>query len=232
MLGVIVLEDEPVLRQELADFLADLGYAPLCVADLDEFEKGFDRARHRLAIIDVGLPDGCGLELIQRLRAAGEPVGIIVFSARNTSADQVRGLELGADHYLGKGSDLDLLAATLSSLVRRLDLRPSNPPRRPERWRLDLGPRVLHIPGAPTVPLSQQDAVVLSCLMSRAGANVARAEIIEALGEDYLQYDQRRLDTQMSRLRRRIGSLSGQALPVKTVRNSGFCFYEAAEVVG
>jgi DNA-binding response OmpR family regulator len=67
--------------------------------------------------------------------------------------------------------------------------------------------------------------------MSRAGQNVARWEIIEALGEDYLQYDQRRLDTQMSRLRRRIGSLSGQALPVKTVRNSGFCFYQAAEVL-
>ncbi|MCY1194757.1 MAG: response regulator transcription factor [Achromobacter veterisilvae] len=231
MVGVIVLEDEPVLRQELGDFLADLGYAPLCLANLEEFEQGFDPARHRLAIIDIGLPDGCGLELIQRLRSAGEPVGIIVFSARNTSADQVRGLTVGADHYLGKGSDLDVLAATLAALARRLDLRAPQAPRQPDCWRLDLRPRVLHIPGAPTVPLSQQDAVVLSCLMSRAGQNVARWEIIEALGEDYLQYDQRRLDTQMSRLRRRIGSLSGQALPVKTVRNSGFCFYQAAEVL-
>jgi len=230
MLGVIVLEDEPVLRQELADFLADLGYSPLCLASLEEFERGFDPVHHRLAIIDIGLPDGCGLELIRRLREAGEPVGIIVFSARNTSADQVHGLELGADHYLGKGSDLDVLAATLASLARRLDLRriPVSPP--PDCWRLEMGPRVLRIPGAPTVPLSQQDAIVLSCLMARAGENVARAEIIQALGEDYLHYDQRRLDTQMSRLRRRIGSLSGQALPVKTVRNSGFCFYAAAEV--
>lgn len=169
MLGVIVLEDEPVLRQELADFLADLGYSPLCLASLEEFERGFDPVHHRLAIIDIGLPDGCGLELIRRLREAGEPVGIIVFSARNTSADQVRGLELGADHYLGKGSDLDVLAATLASLARRLDLRriPVSPP--PDCWRLEMGPRVLRIPGAPTVPLSQQDAIVLSCLMARAG---------------------------------------------------------------
>ncbi len=228
MLDVILLEDEPVLRQELEEFLQELGYAAVSLASIEEFERRFEPARHRLAIIDLGLPDGCGLELIQRLRAAGDPVGIIVFSARNTAADQVRGLELGADHYLGKGADLDVLAATLAALVRRLHLRPGEIAA--PQWVLDLGPRVLIVPGAPTVPLSQQDGVVLDCLMSRAGATVTRLQIIEALGEEYLDYDQRKLDTQMSRLRRRIAAISGQALPVKTARNSGFCFYEAAEV--
>ena len=59
MLDVILLEDEPVLRHELGEFLEGLGYAPQCVASLQEFDRHFDARRHRLAIIDIGLPDGC-----------------------------------------------------------------------------------------------------------------------------------------------------------------------------
>src|SRR5690606_17932144 len=81
MLDVIVLEDEPVLRLELGEFLEELGYAPLCLSTLEQFEQQFDASRHRLAIIDIGLPDGCGLELIKRLRASGERAGIIIYSA-------------------------------------------------------------------------------------------------------------------------------------------------------
>lgn len=231
MLDVILLEDEPVLRQELEEFLEEQGYAPTCLSSLEEFEHTFDPRRHRLAIIDIGLPDGCGLELVRRLRASGEPIGIIIYSARNANIDKIQGLDLGADHYLDKGTDLDVLAATLSALVRRLSLGPvMEDPR--SCWVLDLGPRELRVPDAPTVPLSQQDAVVLGCLMTRPGENVNRRQIVEALGADYLDYDQRRLDTQMLRLRRRVAALSGHTLPVKTVRNSGYCFYAQAQVKG
>ena len=99
-------------------------------------------------------------------------------------------------------------------------------PTGPWKW----GPRRLIIPGAPAVPLSQQDLLVLRCLMSQPGENISRRQIIEALGFDYLDYDQRRLDTQMRRLRRRVEDVSGQTLPVKTLRNSGYCFYEPAKV--
>ncbi|CAB3648603.1 response regulator transcription factor [Achromobacter pestifer] len=231
MLDVILLEDEPVLRQELGEFLDELGYAPQCVSSLQEFDRHFDPTRHHLAVIDIGLPDGCGLDLIQRLRREGQRVGIVVFSARQTSADRIAGLGLGADHYLGKGCDLDELAATLAALVRRLGLQlaPASPP--PPNWTLEVGPRRLLIPGAPAVPLSQQDLLVLRCLMSQPGENISRRHIIEALGFDYLDYDQRRLDTQMRRLRRRVEDVSGQTLPVKTLRNSGYCFYQPAKVL-
>ncbi|CAB3687637.1 DNA-binding response regulator [Achromobacter marplatensis] len=230
---VILLEDEPVLRQELGEFLEELGYAPSCVSSLQEFDRHFDADRHRLAVIDIGLPDGCGLDLIQRLRQEGQQVGIVVFSARQTSADRISGLGLGADHYLGKGCDLDELAAVLAALERRLGLQRLPPPAvqpTAPNWTLEVGPRRLIIPGAPAVPLSQQDLLVLRCLMSQPGENISRRQIIEALGFDYLDYDQRRLDTQMRRLRRRVEDVSGQTLPVKTLRNSGYCFYEPAKV--
>lgn len=229
---VILLEDEPVLRQELGEFLEELGYAPSCVSSLQEFDQRFDPARHHLAVIDIGLPDGCGLDLIQRLRQEGQQVGIVVFSARQTGPDRISGLGMGADHYLGKGCDLDELAATLAALVRRLGLPQPGQDQPPPSWLLDLGPRRLHIPGAAAMPLSQQDLTVLHCLMSQPGENISRRQIVEALGADYLEYDQRRLDTQMRRLRRRVEALSGQTLPVKTLRSSGYCFYEPAQVKG
>jgi DNA-binding response OmpR family regulator len=232
MIDVILLEDEPVLRQELGEFLEELGYAPKCVSSLQEFDRHFDAGRHHLAVIDIGLPDGCGLDLVQRLRQDGQKLGIVVFSARQTSADRISGLGLGADHYLGKGCDLDELAATLAALVRRLGLQqqqPASSQAPPARTR-EVGPRRLLVPGAPAVPLSQQDLMVLRCLMSHPGENISRRRIIEALGFDFLDYDQRRLDTQMRRLRRRVEDASGQTLPVKTLRSSGYCFYQAAQV--
>ncbi|MEN4919199.1 response regulator transcription factor [Achromobacter spanius] len=228
---VILLEDEPVLRQELGEFLEELGYAPVCVSSLQEFDQRFDPDRHHLAVIDIGLPDGCGLDLIQRLRRDGQKAGIVVFSARQTGADRIQGLGMGADHYLGKGCDLDELAATLAALVRRLELPQPGASPAPS-WLLDMGPRRLHIPGSQAMPLSQQDLTVLHCLMSQPGENISRRQIIEALGADYLDYDQRRLDTQMRRLRRRVEDLSGQTLPVKTLRSSGYCFYQPAQVRG
>ena len=81
------------------------------------------------------------------------------------------------------------------------------------------------MPGGGPVRLSQQDLLVLQCLMQHAPESVSRQVIIEALGEDFLAYDQRRLDTQMRRLRRNIEDASGHTLPIKTLRNAGYCFY-------
>lgn len=225
MIDVILLEDEPVLRAELGEFLEHIGYVPQCVASLAEWERHFDARRHRLAVIDIGLPDGSGLSLIQRLRQSGQPLGIVVFSAHNTSANRIDGLAMGADHYLGKGCDLDELEATLAALTRRLGLQA-----RQARWQLEFTAQRLQPPGAAPVALSAQDAQVLLCLMRSAGKSVSRREIVQALGGDFLDYDQRRLDTQMRRLRRKVEEECGQELPVKTLRGSGYCFYAAAAV--
>jgi len=225
MTEVILLEDEPVLRAELGEFLEQAGYAPQCVASLSEWERHFDSRRHRLAVVDIGLPDGSGLALIQRLRQGGQPLGIVVFSARNTSADRVAGLALGADHYLGKGCDLDELEATLAALSRRLGLQQHE-----ARWRLELRAGRLLPPGAPPVALSRQDLLVLHCLVRVAGQAVSRRQIVQALDADILDYDQRRLDTQMRRLRRKVQQESGQDLPVRTLRGTGYCFYASADV--
>ncbi|WP_295935328.1 response regulator transcription factor [uncultured Xanthomonas sp.] len=225
MSDVILLEDEPVLCEELGEFLQDLGYIAVCVDSIAGFRQRFDPARHTMAVIDVGLPDGSGLELVSELRRAGHRLGIVVFSARNTASDRIAGLELGVDHYLGKGVDLDELAATLASLGRRLALPPPA-----ARWVLERAAARLNVPNAPPVPLSRQDLLVLACLMRHAGESVGHREIAEALGVNFLEYDRRRLDTQMYRLRRRVEEISGRPLPVKTLRNSGYRFHAPAAI--
>lgn len=228
MNDLILLEDEPILRQELGEFLDDCGFDTDKVASLAEFDACFDAQRHQLAIIDLGLPDGDGISLIRRLRQTGHRLGIVVLTGRNTTPDKVAGLGVGADHYLDKGCDLDELAAILMALSRRLGL--DQPDHQAPAWRLELGPRRLLVPGAPAVALSQQDLLVMHSLMSQAGQSVSRQQIVSALDEDYLHYDQRRLDTQMKRLRRKIEEATGQTLPVKTLRNAGYCFYANASI--
>ncbi|WP_027908624.1 response regulator transcription factor [Pseudomonas sp. URMO17WK12:I4] len=225
MIDLIFLEDDPILGAELTEFLTEIGYRVTFVTTLAEFDAAFEPGRQRLAVIDVGLPDGCGLSVIQRLRQSGDRLGVVVFSARSTTLDKIEGLGIGADHYLGKGCDLAELSATLEALCRRLELTNNDAP-----WRLELGPRRLFLPDGTAVSLSQQDLLVLRCLMEAPGESISRRQIIQALGGDYMSYDQRRLDTQMRRLRRKVLESGGQALPVNTVRNSGYCFYAETQV--
>ncbi len=225
MLELILLEDEPILRQELKEFLTALGYAPACAASLREFEQQFDPHRHRIAIIDIGLPDGNGLRLIESLRQQGHQLGIIVFTARGGASDRIDGLEIGADHYLAKGCDLDELAATLSALARRLSQHYGD-----TQWLLDGPARQLLPPDARPLSLTEKEAQLLQCLMRYSGQHVSRRQLVEALGMNYLDYDPQRLDTLMSRLRRKVQAHAGQPLPVKTSRNQGYCFFRPAKL--
>lgn len=96
-------------------------------------------------------------------------------------------------------------------------------------WQLSASPRRLISPNGANIPLSGQDHSVLLALMS-GGECVTRRTIVEALGEDFLEYDQRRLDTQMRRLRRKVQEACGQALPVNTLHAIGYCFYAKAKI--
>lgn len=103
-------------------------------------------------------------------------------------------------------------------------------PEDPSCWQLSASPRRLITRNGVSVPLSVQDYIVLLALMD-ASESVTRRTIVEALGEDFLKYDQRRLDTQMRRLRRKVKEACGQALPVSTLRNIGYRFYEKAKII-
>lgn len=223
MAHVILLEDEPVLREELADFLRSQGHGVTTSSTVGEFLRAFKPGEHQVAVLDLGLPDGDGLDLILRMRRNGSRLGIIVLTARGALQDKLAGLNGGADHYLTKTTDLSELAATIEALSRRLELQEQ------PCWLLQTSPRQLVPPGQAPIPLSAQDYVVLKTL-AQGGDCVTREAIVAALGGDYFDYDQRRIDTQMRRLRRKVEEACGLELPVSTLRAQGFCFHAPIEV--
>ncbi|RBA22891.1 PAS domain S-box protein [Herminiimonas fonticola] len=100
----------------------------------------------------------------------------------------------------------------------------------PALWKISASPRRLIAPDGVSISLSRQDHIVLLTLMS-GGESVTRKAIVEALGEDFLDYDQRRLDTQMRRLRRKVSEACSYQLPVSTLRSIGYCFHEKTKIL-
>ncbi|MCH8180924.1 MAG: response regulator transcription factor [Proteobacteria bacterium] len=223
MAEVILLEDEPVLREELSEYLRTQGHGVTTAASLAEFMRLFEPQRHQIAVLDLGLPDGDGLDLVLRMRRGGLGLGIVILTARDGGDSKVRGLLEGADHFISKTADLRELAASITAIERRVSTREA------PRWLLQSSPRQLVAPGKVPVPLSAQDFLVLKAL-ALGGECVTRQAIVEALGGDYFEYDQRRLDTQMRRLRRKVKELTGEDLPVSTLRAVGYSFHAPIEL--
>jgi len=221
----LLVEDEPQIRRFVRAALEDEGWQIFESATMQRGLIDAGTRRPDLIVLDLGLPDGDGMALVRELRAQGRQLGIIVFTARGATQDKVIGLTGGADYYLPKHTDLDELAATLSSLRRRLG-EPAAAP----AWILELGPRRLVPPGGGAISLSQQDTTVLQVLMAEPERIVSRQQIVQSLGEDFLDYDQRRLDTQIRRLRRKTEQATGLPLPVNTARNAGYRFFANAAV--
>lgn len=220
-----MIEDEPVLREELADFLSSHGHRVDAADSLAGFDRIFEPERHVLAIIDVGLPDGSGLNLVEQLRSRKLALGIIVLTARASTPDKLDGLGRGADHYLSKGTDLDELAGIVAALQRRLESGGLN-----QRWTLETAGRKFVPPGLPPIDLSPHDFTVLRTIIGGNGLPVSRKTIVESLGDDYLTTDPARLDTQIRRLRRKISEATGKELPLKTLRNEGYQFHAPTEI--
>ncbi|MFZ4285633.1 response regulator transcription factor [Variovorax sp. HJSM1_2] len=223
MANVILLEDEPILLEELTEFLVDQGHSVTATSSLEAFTAAFRPSIHQVAVLDRGLPDGDGMDLVLRMRRDGLELGVIVLTARGGTLDKVHGLHSGADYYIPKTSDLAELAATIEALARRMHFD------EPPRWILQSAPRQLTPPGAYPIQLSAQDFTVLKTL-AQGGEVVHREAIVKALGANWLDYDQRRLDTQMTRLRRKVQEACGQELPVSTIRSVGFSFRAPVDV--
>ncbi|SFM95638.1 DNA-binding response regulator, OmpR family, contains REC and winged-helix (wHTH) domain [Formivibrio citricus] len=226
MARIILLEDEITLQKELASYLTELGHIVDSVGSIKDFRDVFSPADHLIALVDIGLPDGDGIELIDWLRQSGKRLGIVVISARSSISDKVRGFTLGADHYLSKPFDLLELSATVCALSRRIETGGVS-----LRWQLDARLCLITPPGRPPVRLTAQGAIVLNSIARGRGDPVKRRQIVEALGEDFLTYDQRRLDTQIHQLRKSVFDAANVELPILTARNRGYIFGADIDIV-
>lgn len=218
MIKLILLEDENTQREVLAKYLAIHGVEVAVAADIAGFWAAFERDTWHIAIIDLGLPDGDGMGLVEQLRRKSHELGIIVFTARDQCSDKIAGFAGGADQCLSKSIHPDELVAVVKALARRLVAG------KRRHWTLNCRHRLLIAPNQVEISLSEQDYIVIKALVDGNGRQVRRRDIISALGGDALTYDQRRLDTQIRRLRKKALEASGYELPINTVHSAGYKF--------
>ena len=219
MVRVLVVEDSGPTRHLLSRSLAD---ADMTVATAARFATGLRQAstgEFDVIVLDLGLPDGDGLELCRELRATGIQTPILCLTARAKVEERVRGLEAGADDYLRKPFALAELRARLRALARRGG---PTPPRRIEAGSLaiDFGGRHLVQSGG-EVPLTAREWAVLEFLAARQGRLVTRDELLEAAWHEISDAASESLDVILSRLRRKLGGPGG-ACEIRTVRGEGF----------
>jgi DNA-binding response OmpR family regulator len=221
-LRVLLLEDDELLRDHvLAPQLQRFGFEIAAVGTAAELDPYTQVAWPDILILDVGLPDADGFELARKLRAQMGDVGIVMLTGRNTTADRVRGLSEGADAYLSKPVDTDLLAATLYSLARRLHASLAQTQR---HWRLDADDWCLLSPSGGVVALTKTEGRLLSKLLEKHNQAVSREELIEALTSNVYDFDPHRLDSLIHRLRKKVQRVLGVSLPLNAVHGEGYVF--------
>ena len=218
---VLLVEDEPdmasALRAALTRHDMIVDHAP----DLSEAEAMAALGSYDALVLDRQLPDGDGLGLIPRLRARGNLVPVLVLTARGDLADRVAGLEEGADDYLAKPFALEEFLARLRALLRR----PAN--LRSDvisagRLSFDFVNREASIDGV-VLELTRRELLVLEALLRRAGRMVPRAALMEAVFAFDDEVQPNALDTQVSRLRRK---LAGADVTINGVRGVGYLLRE------
>ena len=123
---ILVVEDEELLKSSLNEFLSHENYIHEMVGTLIAADEKIELYNYDVVLLDLGLPDGDGVSLIEKIKAKSEKTGVIIISARNAIDDRVRGLEKGADDYLTKPFHLSELNARIKSLYRRLNFKGNN----------------------------------------------------------------------------------------------------------
>lgn len=224
MAQLILLDDESELREELAEFLQEQGFAVTEAGTLAEFRQLHGRQGCDIAVIDRMLPDGDGMALVGELRAAGERCGIVLFTARDASRERIAGYAQGADHYLTKPIRLEELGAIVQSLARRLQSTPN--------WELNTVSWVLRTPSGHLHKLTGLESAFLGALAEQTGKPVSRRALVEALGKNFSAYDPRNLDALIKRLRDKVNLDNENPLPIKTVHGMGYALTAPLALTG
>lgn len=223
-LQVWVVEDDPELRALLLDDLAWRGATVRGLGSAEALYRALLSDRCDIVVLDVGLPGEDGYAVASHLRASAS-IGIVMLTGRGGARDMALGLNQGADLYLVKPPDMDVLAAGLHSLRRRLPSASPAPAAATAalpRWRLADDDWTLHAPTATTLALTVMERGVLQRLFDAPGAAVTREQLIANLTDAPWDFDPHRLDVLVHRLRTRVRGATGVELPIRALRGQGY----------
>ncbi len=215
----LVIEDEPALLESLCAQLREEGYA------VDQASNAVDGQYVGLefpvdiAVVDVGLPDGSGVDVIRHWREQGRSFPVLILTARGRWEDKVTGLEAGADDYLVKPFQVEELLARLRALLRR-STGWATSVMRCGPIELDPAGQRVSVDGAP-VELTGFEYKVLEYLMLHAGEVVSKLALSEHIYEEDQDRDSNVLEVLIGRLRRKLDP-DKRLNPIETLRGRGY----------
>ncbi|WP_158218302.1 response regulator [Roseateles puraquae] len=214
---ILLIEDDPDIRRELLLRWQSRGWEVMPCETLSQADQRARQLIHDLIVLDLQLPDGDGLDWLQRWRSRDPGTPVLILTARDRVADRVSGLQAGADDYLIKPFAATELDARIEALMRRNS--------RDRDARLHFGPLLwlrdegrLLLDGEP-LELHPREFEVLGLLLRRAPRLVPKRVIIDALAEKNLEVGDSAAEVYVSRLRRKLGQGPVQ---IDTVRGFGY----------
>ncbi len=223
---IVVVEDDPDVAGIIEHVLEDFAFRTVWCRSAGDLLRRLRTLAPDLCIIDLGLPDMDGIEVMQRVRAASS-CGIVILTGRAHVSDRVMGLELGADDYILKPFEPRELVARVRSILRRREAAAGNEGRRVAAfagWRFDLGNNTLVAPGGEEQVLSTAEADLLRIFVTNPNRILQREQL---MGSRDLSPTDRSIDVRISRLRRKLEpEAEGQAF-IKTVYGAGYLFLAA-----
>jgi len=218
---LLVIEDDTTLRESLAAKLGEAGFAVEQAADGKEglyfaMEYPID-----LAIVDLGLPEMSGLDIIREVRRQGKSYPILILTARDRWEDKVDGLSAGADDYVVKPFHFEEISARVNALLRRsggwassqLDAGPVS---------LDMSRQELSVNGA-ALELTSFEYKIIEYLMVRAGQVISKSELTDRLYDQDFERDSNVIEVFIGRLRKKMDP-DNTLKPIETLRGRGYRF--------
>ncbi|HEX6129491.1 MAG TPA: response regulator transcription factor [Candidatus Limnocylindria bacterium] len=222
---ILVVEDEPRLRELLRLYLEREGHAVTDVGDGRAALDAYDRQGADLVILDLMLPGLQGEAVLEALRESGD-VPVLITSAKRSDAERIAGLRLGADDYLGKPFNPHELTARVAAILRRTQPAP------PEeggivslaggRAVIDPDSRRYSMADGSSGRLTPGEVALLLALLRRPGAVHTRDQLVEAVARRPDEVYGRVVDVHVANLRRKLGDDAGQPWLIETVPGTGY----------
>ncbi|MBF5007328.1 winged helix-turn-helix domain-containing protein [Diaphorobacter caeni] len=215
---ILVVEDEVRLGQFVQQGMSECCYASDVVRNCSDASDALAETPYDAVILDLGLPDGDGLDLLKLWRQSGFNEPVLILSARDSMGDRVTGLDLGADDYLPKPFALEELQARIRSLLRRQSAVKQAVLQR-GGLQLDLVAHKVFLDGQ-TIDLTSREYALLEIFMQNPGRILPRTLIAEKIWSSTYDADTNLLDVYMSRLRAKLETPGTPRF--KTVRGIGY----------
>ena len=218
---ILLIEDEDILREQLAAVIADAGFIVETASDGKQGLFQGEEYPFDLAVVDLGLPELSGIEVIQGWRSKGKDFPVLILTARGQWQEKVEGLEAGADDYMVKPFSQEELLARIRALLRRAS-----------GWtqsqlqcgdiELDITSQAVSLSGK-SVEMTAFEYRILEYLMLNSGKVISKTELTEHIYHQDFDRDSNVIEVLVGRLRKKIDP-GNEIKPIETLRGRGYRF--------